>query len=298
MSRRLLVLALVVVGLGLLPGCIPRVEAVERPTFRLLPETLALLRLDPPGVGSGTAVFGLVVEVGNPNGFALSLSDLDVGLAVGGTPAALARSSQGVNLPPHASRTLELEVTVDLNKTPDLLADLARLVAGEPTPYRLEGAATARAFGVERRFETVIAEGTLQQAVPLSAPTFRFLPEASGLRELSLHRAVVAVGVELDNATPLGYVFSAPALTLQLGGRPVASVGVTAQPLPAFSSAALSLAFELRPADLGTALVQELAGLSQGGGLDLELSGGFSLELPGLLRRDFSLPRLFGAVLR
>ncbi len=278
-------------ALSFLPGCIPRASSVEPPTFRPLPESFTLVQLEPPGVGSGRAMFRLELSVGNPNTFALSLSRLDFTLFINGRRAAQGSSNEAVNLPPNGSERLTLNITVALGEVPEVLGDMARLVAGEPTPYRLEGAATASAFGLSRRYAGVtLAEGLVEPPAALTAPGFRLLP--SGLRELNLSRAVVAVGLELDNPTPFGYVLSAPAVTLNLDGRNVATASVTAQPVPAFSSTTLNLTFELRPTTLGVTLFEKLAGLSNSGGLELELSGDVALELPGMFRRNFSLDLL------
>lgn len=283
--------------LSALSACVPGVSSVERPIFRPIPESLTLVRLDPPGVGAGTATFRLDLEVDNPNAFDLSLSKLDFELFINGKRAAQG-SSEGVSLPPNGSERLRLDFTVALSEAPELLGDMARLVVGETLPYRLEGAATVEAFGLSRRLSNVtLAEGEVAQPVALTAPTFRYLPE-SGLRALSLNRVVVAVGLALDNPTPFGYVFSAPAIALKLDGQTVAEAGVAAQPVPAFASATLTLRFELRPTTLGVALVEKLAKLSSGAGLDLELSGRFALELPGMLTRDFSVERLLTTILR
>ncbi len=285
-------------SLVFLSACLPRAASLEQPTFRPVPESFALVRLDPPGVGSGTATFSLDLEVGNPNPFALSLSELDFVLFINDRRAARGRSAEGVVLPPRGSERLTLDITAPLSEAPELLDDMARLVAGEPTRYRLEGAATVGAFRLRRRLSSVtLASGTVEQPVALRAPTFRYLPERSGLRELSVSRVVIEVGLELSNPTPLGYVFSAPDLRLMLGGRSVGEGQVVTQALPAFGSAALTLRFELSPATLGVALASRLANLS-GGKLELGLSGRFALELPGILRRDFSIARLLSAVLR
>lgn len=290
---------MVLLVLSFLSACIPRASSLERPTFRPLPESLTLVRLDPPGVGSGNATFRLELEAGNPNTFALTLSRLDFTLFINGRRSAQGSSSEGVSLPPNSSERLTLDVTVALSQAPELLGDMARLVAGEPTQYRLEGAVTVEAFGLQRRFSSVtLAEGVIEQPVALTPPVFRYLPENSGPREVSLNRTVIAVGLELDNPTPFGYLFSAPAVELKLDNQSVATASVVAQPVPAFSSASVTLQFELHPTTLGVALVKELASLSSGSGLNLELSGRFSLELPGIFTRDFSLERLLAAVLR
>ena len=299
MKRLLSVSTVVILILNVLPSCLPRASSVERPTFRPLPESLTLVQLDPPGVGSGTATFRLEVEVGNPNTFALALSNLDFTLFLDGKRAAQGSSSEEVDLPPMGMRRLTLNVTVPLDEAPGVLGDMARLVTGEPIPYRLEGAATVGAFGFSRQLDAVtLAEGRVEPPAALTAPTFRYLPEASGLRELNLNRAVIAVGLELTNPTPFGYLFSAPAITLTLQGRSVAEASLLAQPVPAFSSTSVTLVFELRPATLGASLVEVLAGLASSGGVELALSSGFSLELPGMFTRDFRVERLLDAVLR
>ena len=285
-------------SLVFLSACIPRAASVERPTFRAVPESFALVQLDPPGVGSGTATFSLELEVGNPNPFALSLSELDFVLFLNDRRSAQGRSAEGVVLPPRGVERLTLDIEVPLSEAPELLDDMARLVTGEPTRYRLEGAATVEAFGLRRRLSSVtLASGTVEQPVALRAPTFRYLPERSGLRELSVNRVVIEVGLELSNPTPLGYVFTAPDLRLMLGGRSVGEGQVVTQALPAFSNTPLTLRFELNPVTLGVALASRLAGQS-GEGLELGLSGSFALELPGITRRDFSIARLLRAVLR
>ena len=282
---------------SLLTACIPSLSSVEPPTFRPVPESLTLLRLDPPGVGAGTATFRLKLEVDNPNAFALSVSKLDFTLFFNSRRTAQG-SSQGVRLPPSSTKRLTLDITVALSEAPELLSDMGRLIAGEALPYRVEASATVEAFGLSRRLSDItLAEGVMAQPAAVTAPTFRYLPETSGLRELTLNRAVVAVSLELDNPTPFGYLFSAPAVALKLDGNSVAEAGVMALPVPAFSTATLTLQFDLRPAALGVALVRKLSNLS-GEGLDLELSGRFLLELPGLLTRDFSVERLLAAVLK
>ena len=85
------------------------------------------------------------------------------------------------------------------------------------------------------------------------APTFRYLPENSGL-QVSANQVVVDVGLELENPTPLGYVFSAPDVRLMLGGRSVGEGRVVTQPLPAFGKAPPTLRLELNPATVGAAL--------------------------------------------
>ena len=285
-------------AIALLSACIPQAASVEPPSFRPVPESFALVQLDPPGVGSGTATFSLDLEVGNPNPFALSLSELDFVLFIEGRRAARGRSAEGVTLPPHGVKRLTLDITAPLSEVPEGLDDVARLIAGEPTRYLIEGAATVEAFGLRRRLSSVtLASGTVEQPVALRAPTFRYLPEGSGIRELSVDRIVIEVGLELANPTPLGYVFTAPDVRLMLGDRSVGKGQIITQPVPAFSSAALTLRFEFSPATLGIALASRLADPG-GGELELGLSGGFALELPGILRRDFSVARLLSAVLR
>lgn len=76
--------------LSLLTACVPNINSVEPPTFRPFPESLTLLRLDPPGVGSGDATFRLELEVDNSNAFALSLSQINASPLFLSKPTAIA----------------------------------------------------------------------------------------------------------------------------------------------------------------------------------------------------------------
>jgi len=192
------------------PGAVPLLEA---PTFRLMSAGSGLVRLDPPGVGSGAAVFRFNLEVFNPNPFGLTLDRIDFDLAVNGRRAASSSFAGGLALAPRGSSPLTLEVAVPLATGLGLLSDLARLIAGEPTTYALQGVVTVDLLGVRQRLPAVtLASGTISQPLVLAAPRVSFSLEQSGLRELSLTRAVVELAFTLENPSPLGYLFRAPEL--------------------------------------------------------------------------------------
>jgi hypothetical protein len=60
--------------------------------------------------------------------------------------------------------------TLPLEQAPELVGDIERLLAGEPTRYRIEGTATAEVVGFRRRLTSVVlAEGTIVQPFPLES---------------------------------------------------------------------------------------------------------------------------------
>ena len=129
------------------------------------------------------------------------------------------------------------------------------------------------------------SRGTITQPIRLAAPNIRFVSERSGLRDVGLTRATIEVGLELSNATPLGYVFRAPELDMRLGGARVGVGRAVTQALPAGGDAPLSLQIDVNP----IALASQLATLQTGRGLEFAILGGFSLGLPGILDQDFAL---------
>jgi len=275
------------------PGAVPLLEA---PTFRLMSAGSGLVRLDPPGVGSGAAVFRFNLEVFNPNPFGLTLDRIDFDLAVNGRRAASSSFAGGLALAPRGSSPLTLEVAVPLATGLGLLSDLARLIAGEPTTYALQGVVTVDLLGVRQRLPAVtLASGTISQPLVLAAPRVSFSLEQSGLRELSLTRAVVELAFTLENPSPLGYLFRAPELALELAGAAIGTGRAVTESVAAFSTTPVLLRLEFNPLGFGAALPARLAA---GGPLNVILSGGFVLELPGVTSRVFSTQRLADGVLR
>lgn len=279
--------------LGLLVSCAPATQGFSSPTFRLLQEGSGLIRLNPPGVGDGTATFRLVVEVSNPNPFGLQIAGIDGDLFLNGRRAASGTSPSGFVLASRGVSLQTFEIAVPLRETTALLEVLARLLIGDPVAYRFDGSITLTVFGVSQRLPTVtLVEGTLSQPFRLERPAIAFDSANSGLRSLSLQRAVIDIAFVMENPTPLGYLFEAPELTLSLAGVPVATTRLVSRPIPAFSSSTEALQFELGTAELGLSLLNRLRGLATGSSLSTSLTGQFSLKLPGLTEENFSLAEL------
>ena len=280
----------------LLNACVPGVDNfVRAPTFKLLTQDSGLVRLNPPGVGSPSATFLFNLEVQNPNSFGLSLAGLDFDLFVNGKRSVRSSFAEGFTLAANGSTRLPLEVDVPLERGLSLLADLAGLIIGEPTRYQIDGTIAVEVLGTRQTLPSAtLVAGTITQPVRLAAPEIRFVPERSGLRDVGLTRATLGVELELSNPTPLGYVFRAPELDMRLGGARVGVGRAVTQVLPAGGSAPLSLQIDFNPVTLAS----QLATLQTGRGLEFALVGGFALDLPGILDRDFAAQNLVSGLLR
>ena len=288
-------LALLTLAL-LLTACVPGANSlVQAPQFRLLTQDSGLVRLNPPGVGSPSATFLFNLEVQNPNAFGLSLAGLDFDLFVNDKRSVRGSFTEGFTLAANGSTRLPLEVDVPLEQGISLLADLAGLIVGEPTRYRLDGTVALEVLGTRQQLPSAtLVSGTLVQPIRLAAPEVRFVSEGSGLRDVGLTKATIEVQLELTNPTPLGYVFRAPELDMRLGGARVGVGRAVTQALPAGGDAPLSLQIDVNP----IALASQLASLQAGRGLEFSLLGGFTLGLPGILDRDFAVQNLVSGLLR
>ena len=292
--RTLRIVALLLLVL-LLNACVPGVDTfVRAPNFKLLTQS-GLVRLNPPGVGSPSATFLFNLEVQNPNSFGFSLAGLDFDLFVNGKRSVRGQFTEGFALAANGSTTLPLEVDVPLERGVSLLADLAGLILGEPTRYRVDGTVAVEVLGTRQTLPSAtLVSGTITQPIRLAAPDIRFVPGRSGLRDVGLTRATIGVELELSNPTPLGYVFRAPELDMRLGGARVGVGRAVTQALPAGGSAPLSLQIDFNPITLAS----QLATLQTGRGLEFAILGGFALDLPGILDQDFAAQNLVSGLLR
>ena len=296
MKRYSLKIVALLLMMFLLNACVPGTSNLfKAPRFKLLTQDSGLVRLNPPGVGSPSATFLFNLEVQNPNAFRLSLAGLDFDLFVNGKRSVSSQFTEGFALAANGSTQLPLEVDVPLERGVSLLADLAGLIIGEPTRYRVDGTVAVEVLGTRQTLPSAtLVSGTLTQPIRLAAPDIRFVPERSGLRDVGLTRATVGVELELSNPTPIGYVFRAPELDMRLGGARVGVGRAVTQALPAGGSAPLSLQIDFNPITLAS----QLATLQTGRGLEFAILGGFALDLPGILDRDFATQSLVSGLLR
>lgn len=296
MKRSIFQIAALLLLALLLNACVPGASSlVKAPRFKLLTQDSGLVRLNPPGVGSPSATFLFNLEVRNPNAFRLSLAGLDFDLFVNEKRSVRGSFTEGFTLAANGSTTLPLEVDVPLERGIGLLVDLAGLIIGEPTRYKIDGTVAVEVLGTRQTLPSAtLVSGTLVQPIRLAAPDIRFVSERSGLRDVKLTRATIEVGLELSNPTPLGYVFRAPELDMRLGGTRVGVGRAVTQALPAGGDAPLNLQIEVNP----IALASQLATLQTGRGLEFAILGGFSLGLPGILDRNFASQNLVSGLLR
>jgi LEA14-like dessication related protein len=297
MMKRLGLLGLL--GLSvLLSGCIPGASRlISTPTFRIV--DAALVQLNPPGIGDGAATFRLNLEVTNPNAFGLTLAGLEGNFFINDRQAAATQFRGGVSIAAQGTSPLTLDVRVPLVSGLALLGDLAGLIAGSPTRYRVDGVLTIDVLGTQQRLPSVtLVSGTLTQPVSLAAPTIRFNQQASGLRELTPLRATFEIVLDISNPLIVGYQFEAPSLSLSAGGAALAGTSVISQAVPARGDAQVALRFQVNTAAVGFALLNQIQALAQGGSLNVTVDGAFTLELPGITSQRFSAQQLASGLLR
>lgn len=296
MKHRIRLLTMSLGLIGLLSGCIPGVGGlIESPRFSLAPNGAQLVRLDPPGVGPAAALFRFNIDVENPNSFGLNLAGIDFDFFVEGNQVARSQFRDGVQLAANGRSQLTLDASVPLREGIQLLVDLAELIIGEPTDYRIDGTVSVRALGsVQRLPELTIVSGTLTQPIRLAPPQVRLASGRTGVREISTQRVVVGVGLELRNPTPVGFLFRAPDLTLTLGNATIGRAGLVEQPVPALSTSSLDLTFEFSPFRFAS----QAATLTSGGSLNLGLGGDFALVVPGITTSNFPTQQLVSGLLR
>lgn len=276
----------------------PSANVMSVPTFSLDASRSGFVRIDPPGIGAGTALFRLVLDVNNPNVIPVKLAGLDGALFVKGTRAATATFRGGLDVPASGSAPLILDVNVPLGAAPALLEAIATYVGGAPTSYRLDAAVTVDVFGAPQRFpEFTLVTGELPAPNLLQAPLVELA--GSSLRFESLNSVAVTVGIKLTNMGRLGFRVAAPDLTLSVAGASAASASLAAVELPAGGSAEVDLTFRFDPLALGAAVAAQVQAASAGAaGLAVALSGGWSLEAPGVATLALQPMGLLEAVLR
>ncbi len=148
MNRRIPYILSLLVLLVLLAACVPGLgQVIEAPTFRVAPEGVVLLSFEPPLIGSGEAVFRVPLVVSNPNALALKLAGLDFDFYVAERRALSSNFPAGLSLAAWGSSPLTLDIRIPLLQGVELLNDIAAIIAGTPTSYRLVGTVTVNVLG-------------------------------------------------------------------------------------------------------------------------------------------------------
>jgi len=294
LARRLAPLAL----LALLAACVPSANVLSVPTFRVDAASSGFVRIDPPGVGDGSALFRLALEVENPNAIGVKLAGLDGALFVGSVRAANATFRGGIDVPARGRAPLLLDVRVPLGAAPALLDAIGAFVGGTATPYRLDAAVTIDVLGAPQRFPGfTLVRGELSRPAGLVAPTLELV--GSELRFESVSSVALSLRVRLSNPGPIGYRVAVPELQLGVAGAPAATASLAAVELPASSDAEVALTFRFDPLRLGAAVASQVQAASAGvGGLSVTLNGGWQLEAPGIATLQLGANRLLDGVLR
>jgi len=297
-ARRLPRLLLVAALAAVLSACVPTANVLSVPTFTVDASRSGFVRIDPPGIGNGSALFRLALEVNNPNAIGVKLAGLDGALFLRNARAATATFRGGVDVPARGSAPLVLDVTVPLGAAPALLDTIAGFVAGGATPYRLDAAVTLDIFGAPQRFpDFTLVSGDLAAPPRLQAPQIQLV--GGSMRFESVNSVAVTLDVEVANPGIIGFRASAPQLTFAVAGAQAATGSLRPLELPAGGSAVSTLTFRFDPLALGAALAAQVQAASAGaGGLSIGLSGGWTLEAPGIATLALEPTALLNSVLR
>lgn len=282
----------------LLAACAPGARVISPPTFTVDSAGSGFLRIDPPGIGDGTATFRLVLRAHNPNPIGLRLASLDGGLFVQDVRAAAVSFRGGLELRANDTSTLTIDVRVPLGAAPTLIDGLARLVGGQSLRYRVEAAVGVEVLGAVQTFPSfTLAQGEIERPLLLAAPEMTLV--GGGVRFESLTSVVVTLEVGLANRGILGYRLSSPELRLLVGGAPAGTIALAGVEVPAAASSVASLTFRFNPLELGPALATQVQAASAGSaGLSFQLEGSLSLDAPGLANLSLGSGALLSDVLR
>src|SRR5690606_21794615 len=136
----------------LLGACAPGARMLSAPTFAVDQGGSGFVRIDPPGVGDGSALFRVALRVTNPNPFGLKLAALDGDLFFNDTRAAALSFRGGLELPASGRAPLLRDGRVPLGAAPALLESIAGLVGGSSVRYRLDAAVAVDLLGTVQSF--------------------------------------------------------------------------------------------------------------------------------------------------
>ena len=269
------------------------------PQFRLLPDTSGLTLLNGPETG-GAAVVSFDLEVTNPNSFALRFAGIDGELFIGSQSVAQDFFPAANSIPAVRSGVVTLEISLPLAERSKLVADMAELISGEATPFRLVGTPVLSYFGIRQTLPQLeVFSTSLSQPLTLTPPTFIFDSSASRLSELSNETAVIDVALRLINDSPLGYSVLVPELTLELDGAPIERTAVLSSEVGAFSEATQIVQFEIATPSLNVITANEIRRLlGSRGSLGIGVSGEVKLELSGIASATFERRLLVSGFLK
>lgn len=297
-ARSLLAVALVVALIALVSACAPAAQVLSPPTFTVDAAASGFVRIDPPGVGDGTALFRLALKVENPNAVRAKLTALDGTLLVAEQRAAAVSFRGAIDIPARGASPLLLDVIVPLGAAPTLLDSIANYLSGSPTTFRVDAAVTMDVLGSPQRFPAFsLFRGDLPQLGGLLAPKLTL--EANTLKFENVTTALLELDAQITNPGLIGYLVSAPQLRLLIGGAEAATISLEPVAVTAKNSTDLKLSFRFEPLTLGEALAAQVQAASAGlGGLSITVAGAWNLSAPGLAELTLQPTTLVSDVLR
>lgn len=298
--RRSLLISMLVLPV-LLTACAPGTRPlVSAPTFTVVESGTGLQYVDPPGIGSGVAVFDVHLRAYNPNAVGLALAALDGDFYLGGVRAAATSFRGGVELPARGSGDLTLAVRVPLASVPRLVGTLAQIVGGATTSYRVDASVGVNVLGTLERFPTVtLASGSVGWTPLWYAPEIQLANDGATLRIDSLTHAVLQIPVTWHNPARIGYLVQAPTLDLALGNVHVATASLSRIVAPAGETVPVTLSFAFDPLRLGPALAAQVQAAGVGAAaLTFQVSGPLALEAPGIASHSFDVSELIRGSVR
>lgn len=282
----------------LLAACAPAAQVLAPPTFSFDAAASGFVRIDPPGVGDGAALFRLALNVENPNAVPVKLAGLDGTLFLADQRAAAVSFRGAIDIAARGSSPLILDVIAPLGAAPALLDTIGNYLSGSVTSFQVDAAVTMDVLGAPQRFPAfTLFRGDLPQLGGLLAPKLAL--QGSHLRFEAVNSVVLQLDVRLTNPGAIGYFAAAPQLWLLIGGAEAATIGLEPVAVPGAGSADVKLTFRFDPLGLGAALAAQVQAASVGlGGLSVTLAGAWSLDAPGLASLTLQPTTLVTDVLR
>lgn len=291
-------LAILLALCALIAACAPGARVIAPPTFTIDAANSGFVRIDPAGIGDGTATFRLALHVHNPNPVSFKLASLDGGLFVQDVRAASISFRGGLEVRANGSSPFTIDVRVPLGAAPALVDSIARLISAQSVRYRVDAAVGVELLGAVQSFPSfTLAQGELTRPLLLTAPTIALA--GGSVRFESLTSVAISIDLALANQGIVGYRLSSPELRLRVAGVDAATARLTTVEVPAAGASMASLVFRFNPLTLGPALATQVQAASAGtAGLGFDLIGGFNLEAPGLASLALQSSTLLSDVLR
>ena len=249
-------------GLALAGGCESirsAASALKKPEARVTGARLTDLSLK-------SASLAFDVEIANPYGAALPLTDVRYAIASEGNRFLSGEAETAGKVPARSRKTITVPASLSF---PAMTRALKDVRPGSVVPYRADLTLSVDAPGA----------GTLE--LPVHKTGELPVPAVPGIalegvrwRELTLQSAAAVLSLRVENPNAFAVELAQMGYDLALGGRRVAAGGLERQPeIPAGEARTLEVPIEVSPAELGFAALN----LFRGEGADYEIAGELAL---------------------